>query len=82
MTIAQELARRINALHYDTLPQAAVHWAKVGILDTIGVTLAGSNDPSATLLAAAISSGAGPSLVYGTAKRISPLDAALVNGTA
>lgn len=82
MTIALELARRINALRYDTLPPEAVHWAKVGILDTIGVTLAGSNDPSATIVATTLASGSGLSLVYGTAKRIAPLDAALVNGTA
>ena len=82
MTIALELARRINALPYDRLPPEAAHWAKVGILDTVGVTLAGSNDPSATIVATAIASGGGPSLVYGTSQRVNPLDAALINGTA
>jgi len=82
MTIALELAKRINALNYDTLPQEAVHWARVGILDTLGVTLAGSTDPSATIAAGVLSSGSGPSLVQGTGKRVVPLDAALINGTA
>jgi 2-methylcitrate dehydratase PrpD len=82
MTVALELARRINAIRYDTLPPQAVHWAKVGILDTVGVTLAGSTDPSATIVAEAIASGSGPSLVYGATRRVNPLDAALVNGTA
>jgi len=37
MTLTQELAKRINALRYEDLPPEAVHWAKVGILDTVGV---------------------------------------------
>ena len=81
MPFALELAQRINALSYETLPPEAAHWAKVGILDTVGVTLAGSDDPSATIVAGVLSSN-GPSLVLGTGKRTSPLDAALVNGTA
>ena len=39
MTLALELAKRINALRYDGLPAEALHWAKIGILDTVGVTL-------------------------------------------
>jgi len=81
MGFALELGRRITALTYNDLPPEAIHWAKVGILDTVGVTLAGSSDPSATLVAGVLSSG-GPSLVLGTGKRTSALDAALVNGTA
>ena len=81
MGFALELAQRITALRYEDLPPEAVHWAKVGILDTVGVTLAGSTDPSATIVAGVLSSG-GPSLVLGTAKRTGALDAALVNGTA
>ncbi|HYC46276.1 MAG TPA: MmgE/PrpD family protein [Burkholderiales bacterium] len=81
MGFALELARRITGLRYEDLPPEAVHWAKIGVLDTVGVTLAGSADPSATLVARVISSG-GPSLVLGTGNRVGPLDAALVNGTA
>lgn len=81
MGFALELARRITALTYEALPNEAVHWAKVGILDTVGVTLAGSSDPSATIVAGVLSSG-GPSLLLGTRKRVGALDAALVNGTA
>ena len=40
MTIATDLARRIRAFTYDGLPDAALEWAKTGILDTVGVTLA------------------------------------------
>ena len=41
MQLAQELARRAVALRFEDLPADAVHWAKVGILDAVGVTLAG-----------------------------------------
>ena len=81
MGFALELAKRITALDYEALPPEAVHWAKVGILDTVGVTLAGSGDPSATIVAGVLSSG-GQSLLLGTKKRVGALDAALVNGTA
>jgi 2-methylcitrate dehydratase PrpD len=81
MGFALELGKRITALRFEDLPPEAVHWAKVGILDTVGVTLAGSTDPSATIVAGVLSSG-GPSLLLGTSKRVSALDAALVNGTA
>ena len=46
MTIATELANRICGLTFDALPDEAVHWARVGILDTVGVTLAGALSPA------------------------------------
>jgi 2-methylcitrate dehydratase PrpD len=49
MTIATELAGRIRAFTYDCLPNAAVEGAKMGILDTVGVTLAGSRKPCARI---------------------------------
>lgn len=82
MTIAQELARHVAAFGYDALPPDAVHWARVGILDTVGVTLAGSGEPAARLAADVVATAAGPSLIFGTARRTTPLDAALVNGAA
>ena len=82
MSIAQELAQRITALNYASLPPAAVHWAKVGILDTVGVTLAGSSEDTARLAGLALGSGAGPSHVFGSDRRVNPLDAALINGAA
>ena len=82
MAIAAELATRINALRYEDLPSDAIHWAKVGILDTIGVTLAGSSDPSARIVNGVLGTAAGPSLIFGTGRRVNALDAALINGTA
>jgi 2-methylcitrate dehydratase PrpD len=81
MGLALELAKRIDALNYENLPPEAVHWAKVGILDTVGVTLAGADDPCATIVAGVLTAN-GNSLILGSGKRTAPLDAALVNGTA
>jgi 2-methylcitrate dehydratase PrpD len=82
MQLAQELARRSAALRFEDLPTEAVHWAKVGILDTVGVTVAGSVEPAARILRQAISPGPGASLVFGSDERTGALDAALINGTA
>ncbi len=49
------------------LPPAAMHWAKVGILDTVGVTLAGCHDPSARIARARASvRQAGRHIVFGS----------------
>ncbi|MEO7725651.1 MAG: MmgE/PrpD family protein [Burkholderiales bacterium] len=82
MSIAIELGQRIAAVKYEDLPQDAVHWAKVGVLDTVGVTLAGCNEHTAQLAARALGAGAGPSHVLGTDRRVSALDAAVINGAA
>ena len=82
MSFSLELAKRITALRYEDLPSNAVRWAKVGILDTVGVTLAVSTDPSAQIVARALAAGSGPALVFGSDKRVGALDAALINGTA
>ena len=81
MTIATELATRIVGMGFDALPPEAVHWAKVGVLDFVGVTLAGHAEPCAQLLAR-VSAASGPALVFGSGRRAAPLDAALINGTA
>jgi 2-methylcitrate dehydratase PrpD len=81
MTIVTALAERICALSYDRLPEAAVEWAKVGILDTVGVTLAGSVEPCAQIVRR-VAAAPGAALVFGTTTRLAVADAALVNGTA
>jgi 2-methylcitrate dehydratase PrpD len=83
MALALELARRACALRYDDLPPTAIHWAKVGLLDYIGVTVAGSTEPTPRLALEALGApGAGASAVFGMGRRLNGLDAALVNGTA
>jgi 2-methylcitrate dehydratase PrpD len=79
---AQFLGARIAALRFDALPPEALHWAKVGILDTVGVTLAGSREDAPRLAARALDLASGPSLLFGTSRRVGALDAAFVNGTA
>ncbi len=82
MSFALKLSNKINNLQYNALSADAVHWAKVGILDTVGVTLAGAAE-EATRITLGVSGGSsGPALVFGHARRIGALDAALVNGTA
>ncbi|HXW23336.1 MAG TPA: MmgE/PrpD family protein, partial [Xanthobacteraceae bacterium] len=81
MQLARELARRSAAVRFEDLPADAVHSAKVGILDTVGVTLAGCGEPAARIVRKVAGNG-GASLVFGTAQRINALDAALVNGVA
>jgi 2-methylcitrate dehydratase PrpD len=81
MTIAIELAKRVRGFTYQNLPQAAVESAKMGILDTVGVTLAGSVEPCARI-ALRLSTAAGPALVFGSTQRLSITDATFVNGVA
>src|SRR5450759_2458127 len=84
MSLARQFAERVTALHYEDLPPEAVYWSKVAVLDTVGVTLAGAVEAAPKILSEilGLQAGAGPSLVLGTNLRASPLDAALVNGTA
>ena len=83
MGLARELAARITSMKYDDLPEEALYWGKIAILDTIGVTLAGALEEGPRILDEVLGLPAGgPSLVFGTRRRASALDAALVNGTA
>src|SRR5262245_27366418 len=82
MQLAYELSCRSAALRFEDLPPQAVHWVKVGILDTVGVTVAGSVEPAARILGRVVPPTAGASLVFGSADRTTALDAALINGTA
>jgi len=83
MTLALELAKRINSLTFKELPPEAIHWAKVGVLDTVGVTLAGSREECTRIVEGIATRGVtGPSLIFGGNRRTAPLEAALVNGTA
>ena len=82
MTILETLAEHIAATRYDELPPEAVDWARTAILDTVGVTLAGAGEPCAAIVAGVIGSGGGACLIFGSDRRATPLDAALINGTA
>jgi 2-methylcitrate dehydratase PrpD len=84
LTVAIKLAQRIAAMRYEDLPPEALHWAKVAIIDTLACGLAGAPE-DATRIAekvAAACSGSGPSLLWGSNRRMGALDAAVINGTA
>jgi 2-methylcitrate dehydratase PrpD len=80
--VAHEFARRVHALSADNLTPDVLHWAGVGLLDTIGVTLAGSHAPAVLHAALALDATTGPALRLGHRQRLGALDAALLNGTA
>jgi 2-methylcitrate dehydratase PrpD len=84
LTIIEGVAERIAAITYDDLPEEAVAWAKMAILDTVGVTLAGAGEPCAQIVERVLAgaTGAGGCLIFGSDRRTAPLDAALINGTA
>lgn len=80
--LARELGRRVAALAYEDLPPEAIHWARVGLLDTVGVTVAGAHEDAPRLASQALDTQDGRALVLGTRRHIGVLDAALINGTA
>src|SRR5437763_14715049 len=94
MTIIEGIAERVAAVSCADLPQQAVDWAKLAVLDTVGVTLAGAGEPCAQIVERVLAPGnfpgnspgnsnsAGACLIFGTDRRTAPLDAALINGTA
>jgi len=84
MSLARQLAERVTALRHEDFPPEATAWGKVAVLDTLGVTLAGSGEEAPRIVedVLELQSGDGPCLVFGASRRVRPLDAALVNGTA
>jgi 2-methylcitrate dehydratase PrpD len=84
VTLIEQIAGKIAAIRYEDLPQEAVFWAKAAILDTVGVTLAGSREECTRIVeqVVAAESHGGDSLAFGSDRRVPPLAAALINGTA
>jgi 2-methylcitrate dehydratase PrpD len=81
--LTSELAERSAALSFDQLPDDVVAMARLCVLDWLGVTVVGSHEPAPqillrTLAPPAVADGAS---VIGHGLRVSPLQAALVNGT-
>ena len=84
MSLARQLAERVTATRYEDLALEAVYWCRIAVLDTLGVMLAGSVEEAPGIVedVLGLQSGDGPCLLFGTDRRVRPLDAALVNGTA
>ena len=83
-TIARHLAERIAGTGYGDLSGAAVHWARIAILDTVGCILAGAHEDCTRIADKITTAGgsSGDSLIFGSTRRVRPMDAAFVNGTA
>ncbi|MCL2896937.1 MmgE/PrpD family protein [Brenneria tiliae] len=84
MSVAMQFARNIQQFYRRALPAETFERARYAIIDTLGVTLAGSLQPGARKLRAVIepTAAAGNSRVFGTDSRLNALDAALLNGIA
>ena len=82
--LALALAERIAAFSRRDLTPRALERSRTAIIDTLGVTLAGLPEPCTQILlrTPGVATAPGVALVFGTARRTSALEAALVNGTA
>jgi 2-methylcitrate dehydratase PrpD len=78
------LADRICKVTFESLPREAVETAKNGILDTVGVTLAGAQEKTTAVVTRALrkTAAAGPALIFGSSERLDVLSATLINGVA
>ena len=84
MYIAERIAQGVLNIQYETLPKEAIHWAKVGVLDYMGCTVAGSTEPAARIAMDVLidQAGIGNSVLIGRTECLPALEAAVVNGTA
>src|SRR5499433_4225470 len=82
--LLRALADRIAEVTFEALPREAVATAKKGILDTVGVTLAGAKEDTTAVVARTLrwTAGQGAALIFGGRERVDALSAALINGTA
>jgi len=78
------LTEKICSFNKEAATNFALQQARTAIIGTIAVTLAGSAKDCAQILmkTEGIASAPGSSLIFGTNRRTSSLDATLVNGTA
>ena len=82
MTLARKLAARVVATSFDDIGEQAKHYAKIGLLDTIAVGIAGADDEAARIARRVVGGSAGQAVVWGTGERAGALEAAFVNGVA
>lgn len=83
-TLIERLAGLVHSFEPRHLTAPALEVTRTAIIDTLGVTLAGSLEPCVALLlrTAGVADAPGPCTLLGSARKASALDAALVNGTA
>ena len=73
--LLRAIADRICATTFEGLPGIAVATAREGILDTIGVTLAGAREDTTAVVTRALrrTAAAGPALIFGHGTRLDVL---------
>lgn len=84
MSVTKELCEAIREIEFDGFPPDVVDEAKLCLLDWIGVTLGGSNEPlTKTLMEVSDFLGGEPQAsIIGHGRKDSMLNAALINGSA
>lgn len=78
------IADRMLSLTYAAAPPSARETARLAVMDTVGVTLAGAHSEVARRLFAALGAhaGGGSSSLFGRGVAVDPLSAAMINGAA
>jgi 2-methylcitrate dehydratase PrpD len=84
VSITERLAEKICGFDAGRISRKALAQSRDCILDTVGVTLAGMGEEATKILldTPGVADAPGPSLIFGSDRRTSALDATLVNGTA
>lgn len=81
-SISEQLSRFVLDLTYDEIPSAVRERAEHLILDSVGIALASTKYPFASVSLSALEElGAGKSAVIGIGRRLTLRDAVLMNGT-
>jgi 2-methylcitrate dehydratase PrpD len=81
-SITRRVAEFVTDAAHDRLPADVVHGVRRAILDSIGVSVAGTRHPASAKAIAMVTkvSGGGPCHIVGSPLTTDPLNAALVNG--
>ncbi|MCX7135125.1 MAG: MmgE/PrpD family protein [Proteobacteria bacterium] len=82
MTLAEALAARIAATDFDAITPQALHYARIGVLDTLAVGIAGAGEEAVSIAQRVTGAAGGPALLWGSDQRVGALDAAFINGIA
>ena len=84
MTAAEQFARFVTDLTFEAIPDRAREYAKLSLLDTLGIALAGYHEPSTRAARSlALQHGGEPqATLFAHGRQVPAPQAALVNGTA
>lgn len=82
-SLTESIAKLICSFDGKPIPEEAIYRSKMGVLDCVGVALAGSQEPVGKVMLKYTRSltGAAEATIWGTANKVSLQEAALVNGT-